>query len=188
MTKPPASAEAPSGATRNDATFPAQSLTAAGQTNADPAAAVAASLAQLAIPEASIGSVPPPAVVTPTTASQTLRSAAPVREIDVDLAPGGLDPLSMTMRLAGDRLSVVIRAGSGEQAGAIETARDAIAERLAAIGQPLASLVIQQTGGAGHTNHAQESSNESRRQSQDQTGDQSNDARDDRRGGGSRRR
>ena len=51
----------------------------------------------------------------------------------------------MTMRLAGDRLSVVIRAASSQTAGAVEGAREAIAERLAAIGQPLGSLVIQRT-------------------------------------------
>ncbi len=53
----------------------------------------------------------------------------------------------MTMRLAGDRLSVVIRAASSRTYGAIEGARDAIADRLAAIGQPLNSFIIQQTGG-----------------------------------------
>ena len=51
----------------------------------------------------------------------------------------------MTMRLAGDRLSVVIRAASSQTIGSIEGARDAIADRLAAIGQPLGSLIIQQT-------------------------------------------
>jgi hypothetical protein len=72
-------------------------------------------------------------------------SAPPVREIDVDLSPGGLEDVSMTMRLAGDRLSVVIRAGSSQTLGSIEGARDAIADRLAAIGQPLDSLVVKQT-------------------------------------------
>jgi hypothetical protein len=52
----------------------------------------------------------------------------------------------MTMRLAGDKLSLVIRAASSQTTGAIEGARDAITERLAAIGQPLGSLLIQQTG------------------------------------------
>jgi hypothetical protein len=79
-------------------------------------------------------------------ATSTAPSAAPVREIDVDLSPGGLEDVSMTMRLAGDKLSLVIRAGSSQTTGAIEGARDAIAERLAAIGQPLGSLIIQQTG------------------------------------------
>jgi hypothetical protein len=50
----------------------------------------------------------------------------------------------MTMRLAGDKLSVVFRAASSQAYGSIEGARDAIADRLAAIGQPLSSLIIQQ--------------------------------------------
>jgi Flagellar hook-length control protein FliK len=73
-------------------------------------------------------------------------SAPPVREIDVDLSPGGLENVSMTMRLAGEKLSVVIRAGSSQTLSSIEGARDAIADRLAAIGQPLDSLTIKQMG------------------------------------------
>jgi hypothetical protein len=73
-------------------------------------------------------------------------SAAPVREIDIDLSPGGLENVSMTMRLAGEKLSVVIRAGSSQTLSSIEGARDAIADRLAAIGQPLDSLSIKQMG------------------------------------------
>jgi Flagellar hook-length control protein FliK len=69
-----------------------------------------------------------------------------VKEIDVDLSPSGLEDVSMTMRLAGDRLSVVIRAAGSQTAGSIEGARDAIADRLAAIGQPLDSLIVRQTG------------------------------------------
>ena len=52
----------------------------------------------------------------------------------------------MTVRLTGDKLGVVVRAASGETAATIEGARDAIRERLAAIGQPVTSLIIQQTG------------------------------------------
>jgi hypothetical protein len=81
-------------------------------------------------------------------------SAPPVREIDVDLSPGGLEDVSMTMRLAGDKLSVVVRAASSQTLSSIEGARDAIADRLAAIGQPLDSLIVKQTGvnGDGNTN------------------------------------
>jgi hypothetical protein len=73
-------------------------------------------------------------------------SAPPVKEIDVDLSPGGLEDVSMTMRLSGDKLSVVIRAASSRTLGAIEGARDAIVDRLAAIGQSLDSLIVKQTG------------------------------------------
>ena len=52
----------------------------------------------------------------------------------------------MTMRLAGDKLSVVIRAASSQTLGSIEGARDAIADRMAAIGQPLDSLIVKQAG------------------------------------------
>jgi hypothetical protein len=81
-------------------------------------------------------------------------SARPVREIDVDLSPGGLEDVSMTMRLAGEKLSVVIRAASFQTLSSIEGARDAIADRLAAIGQPLDSLIVKQTvvNADGNTN------------------------------------
>ena len=49
----------------------------------------------------------------------------------------------MTMRLAGDKLSVVIRAASSHTLGTIEGARDAIADRMAAIGQPLELAHLQ---------------------------------------------
>jgi len=77
---------------------------------------------------------------------------ARVRVIDVDLAPGGLEDVSMTLRLQGERLSVVFRAGSGQTASAIEGAREAIAESLAAIGQPLASLVVERTNASAEGN------------------------------------
>jgi hypothetical protein len=73
-------------------------------------------------------------------------STPPIKEIDVDLSPGGLEDVSMTMRLAGDKLSVVIRAASSHTLSSIEGARDAIADRMAAIGQPLDSLIVKQTG------------------------------------------
>ena len=93
---------------------------------------------------------------------------SPVREIDLDLAPGGLEDVTMTMRLAGDRLSVVIRAASAQTAGTIEGAREAIAERLAAIGQPLGSLVIHQTGGADGRGKAADASGDDGAQAQKQ--------------------
>jgi hypothetical protein len=79
-------------------------------------------------------------------AAGSASSTQPIKEIDVDLSPGGLEDVSMTMRLAGDKLSVVIRAASSQTLGSIEGARDAITDRLAAIGQPLDSLIVKQTG------------------------------------------
>jgi hypothetical protein len=81
-----------------------------------------------------------------TVAAGSAPSTSPIKEIDVDLSSGGLEDVSMTMRLAGDKLSVVIRASSSQTLGSIEGARDAIADRLAAIGQPLDSLIVKQTG------------------------------------------
>jgi len=187
IAKAASNAASPSGRGDSPASGP-PSPSVATPAGVDPVAAIVASLAQLVTPETSTENASPAASAIAESPSRTLRFAGPVREIDVDLAPGSLDPLSMTMRLAGDRLSVVIRAGSGESAHAIESARDAIAERLTAIGQPLASLVIQQTGASGQTTHAQDSSNDSREQSQSDDRNPEQDPHDDRRGDASRRR
>ena len=79
-------------------------------------------------------------------AASTAPRGDKVREIDLDLASSGLKDVTMTVRLTGDKLGVVVRAASGETAATIEGARDAIAERLAAIGQPVTSLIIKETG------------------------------------------
>jgi hypothetical protein len=95
--------------------------------------------------------------VTPRTSAPAANPASagqPVKEIDVDLSPGGLEDVSMTMRLAGDKLSVVIRAGSSQTLSSIEGARDAIADRMAAIGQPLDSLTVKQMGVSTNGNGA----------------------------------
>jgi hypothetical protein len=81
-----------------------------------------------------------------TLANGVVSSTPPIKEIDVDLSPGGLEDVSMTMRLTGDKLSVVIRAASSHTLNSIEGARDAIADRMAAIGQPLDSLIVKQAG------------------------------------------
>jgi hypothetical protein len=105
-------------------------------------------------------SASPAAAASPSPSSPRASIAAPpVREIDVDLSPGGLEDVSMTMRLSGDRLSLVVRAASSQTAGAIDGAREAIAERLAAIGQPLGAFIIQQTGPTADGN-AREASNQ----------------------------
>jgi hypothetical protein len=125
----------------------------------------------------------------PTAATAVAPSAAPaappVKEIDVDLSPGGLEDVSMTMRLAGDKLSVVIRAGSSQTLSSIEGARDAIADRLAAIGQPLDSLIVKQTGlnADGNTNANMGAADDSSTQSGGGR-DGSNDAGSSRRGAG----
>jgi hypothetical protein len=106
--------------------------------------------------------------------------AQPVREIDVDLSPGGLEDVSMTMRLAGEKLSVVVRAGSSHTLNSIEGARDAIADRLAAIGQPLDSLIVKQTGlntdGNANGNGSSADGGSSRDEQRSAQGGGSNDA------------
>jgi hypothetical protein len=115
-------------------------------------------------------------------------STAPVREIDVDLSPGGLEDVSMTMRLTGDKLSVVIRAASSQTLGSIEGARDAITDRMAAIGQPLDSLVVKQMGvntdGNANGNGSSADGGSSRGEQQSAQGSGSNDAGLSRRGAG----
>ena len=93
---------------------------------------------------------------------------APVREIDLDLSPVGLEDVSMTMRLAGERLNVLIRTANSQTAVAIEAVREAIAERLGAIGQPLGSFIIQQAGPTDGTTNANASSREERQRPQGQ--------------------
>jgi hypothetical protein len=125
-------------------------------------------------------------------APRSAPSTPPIREIDVDLSPGGIENVSMTMRLAGDKLSVVIRAASSQTLGSIEGARDAIADRMAAIGQPLDSLIVKQTGvntdgnANGNTGSADRGSAEGERRSALGAGERggSNDAGLSRRGGG----
>jgi hypothetical protein len=143
-------------------------------------AAVAQQLtAAFADPQARLGDTQPAA---PTPRAAPAPSAAPVREIDVDLSPGGLEDVSMTMRLANDKLSLVIRAGSSQTTGAIEGARDAIAERLAAIGQPLGSLIIQQTGSTNDATNARDSGDGGGEHRPQGRGGDANDPRGARRG------
>ena len=143
---------------------------------ASPSFATSASTAGAA---ATPNAAPTASAVTPSAAAQ------PVKEIDVDLSPSGLEDVSMTMRLAGDKLSVVIRAASSQTLSSIEGARDAIADRLAAIGQPLDSLIVKQTGlnADANTNANAASADDSSTQSGGGR-DGSNDASSSRRGAG----
>jgi hypothetical protein len=94
----------------------------------------------------------------------------------------------MTMRLTGDKLSVVIRAASSQTLGSIEGARDAITDRMAAIGQPLDSLIVKQAGvnangnANGNGSSADRGSAEGEQRSAQGSG--SNDASLSRRGAG----
>jgi hypothetical protein len=108
----------------------------------------------------------------------TAQAKPPVREIDLDLSPSGLDDVTMTVRLADDRLSLVFRAANSRTAGAIEGTREAIAERLAAIGQPLGSFVIHQTGNSNGATNADGKSDKGGNEAQNQNrGDPRNGGR-----------
>ena len=147
-----------------------------GDNNADPGPATAiwtdASSFSTALPQggldaqaASAAEAARPQGAAPAAAAQ---AKPPVREIDLDLSPSGLDDVTMTVRLADDRLSLVFRAGNSHTAGAIESAREAIAERLAAIGQPLSSFIIHQTGNTDGAANADARSDQGGNEAQNQ--------------------
>jgi chemotaxis protein MotD len=71
--------------------------------------------------------------------------ATPVKELDVQLNPASLGALTVKMRLAQGKLSVVIEAAKTGTAKMIDGQRDAIAERLGAADQPLASIEVKST-------------------------------------------
>ncbi len=89
----------------------------------------------------------------------------------------------MTVRLAGDKLGVVIRAASGETRATIEGARDAIAERLAAIGQPVSSIIIQQADASDATGGSGQSAAEGEGREQQNRNGEADDSRGSRHGG-----
>jgi len=90
-----------------------------------------------------------------------------VKELEISLDPANLGALSVKMRLANGKLSIVIGVSSSSTLSAIESERDAITARLGSTQQPLENLVIM----------SREPSNES---SQDfaQTASGGNDASD----------
>ena len=140
------------------------------------AAAAAGTPAEVAF-AASGSSTPTIAAPTLTAPVASASGAAKVREIEIDLAPSGVEDTSLTLRLSGDKLGVLLRAASPQAAATLEGARDAIADRLAAIGLPVSSFIIQQTGASDATGNRQSASE----------GDHATEQRDgqasDRRGG-----
>jgi len=147
----PVAASASQSARRESAQDAGAGLEPAPGAPGESAGQVGAAFGLAAPPDpSSVDAAPQSGATTPTGATATPAEPAPiaarVREIDLDLGPSGFKDSTMTVRLAGDKLGVVIRAASGETAATIDSARDAIAVRLAAIGQPVASLIIQQTG------------------------------------------
>ena len=78
-----------------------------------------------------------------TAASATAGNLNAIKELDVQLNPADLGSLTVKMRLANGNLAVVIHASNPSTAKLIEGERDAIADRLTAVDQPVASVVVQ---------------------------------------------
>ncbi len=122
-------------------------------------------LADFVADEASSLSSPNPAA--PASPSSSALAPQAVKELEISLDPVNLGALSVKMRLANGKLSIVISASSSSTLTAIENERSAITASLGSTQQPLESLVIR----------SQDSSNEpSRDFSQTASGD--NDASD----------
>jgi flagellar hook-length control protein FliK len=96
---------------------------------------------------------------TPSTGSPASSAAAPgaVKELEISLDPANLGAVSVKMRLANGKLSVVIGVSSSSTLEAIENERGAISARLGSSEQPLESLVIrsQETTGDSPGDSAQ---------------------------------
>jgi chemotaxis protein MotD len=88
----------------------------------------------------------------PTAASSgaTTANLNPVKELKVQLNPADLGSMTVKMRLANGNLAVVIETAKDSTAKMIEGERDAIAERLASVDQPVASVTVQASGGVPH--------------------------------------
>ena len=70
-------------------------------------------------------------------------NAAPIKELQINLAPAELGSLQVTMRLANGKLTVVVEVAKTSTLQAIAGDRDAIAARLGTASAPLESLVVQ---------------------------------------------
>jgi len=70
-------------------------------------------------------------------------SGAVTRELEIRLSPAGLGSLLVKMKLSGGAMSVMIQASKPSTLNAVENAREAIIERLAATNQVTASLLVK---------------------------------------------
>jgi hypothetical protein len=80
---------------------------------------------------------------TPSAAAAGAGTAQAVKELQIDLDPADLGAVSVTMRLAGGKLSIVMEVATPSTLKAIEGERDAIAERLGLTSQSLEALIIK---------------------------------------------
>jgi len=87
-----------------------------------------------------------------------------VKELEVELDPPDLGSVSVKMRLAQGKLSVVVEVANSSALKAIQGDRDAIADRLDADSQPLESLIIKSAASdqtTTGTNYAQDANSDS---------------------------
>jgi hypothetical protein len=94
---------------------------------------------RLAAEASGLTSKPPPS----DTAATGVGAAQPVKELRIDLDPVDLGAVSVQMRLAGGKLSVVMEVATASTLTAIENERRAIADRLGSTAQPLETLIIK---------------------------------------------
>ncbi len=80
---------------------------------------------------------------TPPASAAGAGTAQAVKELQIDLDPADLGAVSVTMRLAGGKLSIVMEVATPSTLKAIEGERDAIAERLGLTSQSLEALIIK---------------------------------------------
>jgi hypothetical protein len=88
------------------------------------------------------------AEIPPATSVAAPATAAPqaVKELEIALNPADLGTVSIKMRLANGKLTIVIGAANPSTLQAIESDRQAIVDRLSTSQQPLESLIVQSDG------------------------------------------
>jgi chemotaxis protein MotD len=92
---------------------------------------------------------------TPPASAAGAGTAQAVKELQIDLDPADLGAVSVTMRLAGGKLSIVMEVATPSTLKAIEGERDAIAERLGLTSQSLEALIIKPAATNAESDNAQ---------------------------------
>jgi chemotaxis protein MotD len=87
---------------------------------------------------------------TAASAGAAMANLNPVKELKVQLNPADLGSLTVKMRLANGNLAVAIETAKDSTAKLIEGERNAIAERLASVDQPVATVTVQASAGVPH--------------------------------------
>jgi chemotaxis protein MotD len=111
-----------------------------------------------------------------TTTGASPAAAQPVKELEIQLDPADLGAVSVKMRLSDGKLSVVMEVSKPSTLKAVESDRDAIADRLGSTAQSLESLVIRPASTNSTSSDGGDASN--------QTSEGRDNARSDPRGSG----